>query len=65
MCNVTLRSVRSTIVTMEIQCVLHILSALGIQHAMRMRRIVICGLPGSTGFLQICLIKDVILEKKY
>ena len=27
--------------------------ALGIQHAMRMRRIVICGLPGSTKILRI------------
>jgi hypothetical protein len=36
--------------------VLHILSvflALGIQHAMHMRRIVICGLPGSTVFFHI------------
>ena len=38
------------------QWVLHNLSvfvALGIQHAMRMRRIVICGLPGSTIFFHI------------
>jgi hypothetical protein len=37
--------------------------ALGIQHAMRMRRIVICGLFGSTIFFNI-LIKGMMLKKK-
>jgi hypothetical protein len=42
---------------------------LGMQHAMRMRHIVICGLPGSTVFLHIsheehdCLKKPVIEPK--
>jgi len=53
--NVTLRNVRATIVAVEKQYVLLIMSvfvALVIQHAMRMRRI-ICGLPGSAIFFHI------------
>ena len=38
--------------------------ALGTQHAMRMRHIVICGLSHSTPFFQIYLIIDTIIEKK-
>ena len=55
--NVTLRRVRATIVAVEKLYVLHIVSvcvsvcvfgALGIQHAMRIRHIIICGLSDST-----------------
>jgi hypothetical protein len=64
--NATLRRLRATAVGVEEQWVLHIMSvcvcvcvcvcvALGIQHAMRMRRIVNCGLPRSTKFFQIFL----------
>jgi hypothetical protein len=38
--------------------------ALGIQQAMRMRRFVTCGLPGSTIFFPHYLIKDKIFQKK-
>jgi hypothetical protein len=38
--------------------------ALVIQHAMRMRHIVICGLPGSTIFFPHYLINGTIFEKK-
>jgi hypothetical protein len=38
--------------------------ALIIQHAMHMRRTVICGLPGSTKFFPHYLIKEIIFEKK-
>jgi len=53
------------------QCACAILStvacpavALGIQHAMRMRHIINCGLPRSTTFSPHYLINGTILEKK-
>jgi hypothetical protein len=48
--DVTLRRVRATIVAVEKQWVLHIMTvfaALGIQHTMHIRHIVICDLPRS------------------
>jgi hypothetical protein len=38
--------------------------AFGIQHAMRMRHIVTCGLPGSAVFFQIMLQKARFFKKK-
>jgi hypothetical protein len=38
--------------------------ALVIQHAMRMRRIVICGLPGCAIFFHFYLTNGTIFEKK-
>jgi hypothetical protein len=51
-----LRRVLATISEVERQLVLHIPNvcvALGVQHAIRMRHIVICGLPGSVVFFHI------------
>ena len=53
---VTVRCFRLTVAAVEKQQVLYILSlfiALVIQHAMRMRRIVICGSTGCTIFFRI------------
>jgi hypothetical protein len=53
-CNVALRCAHGTIVAVEMQYVLLIKSvALGVQHAMYMLPMVICGLPGSTIFFHI------------
>ena len=51
--NVTLRCPRVIIVAMKKQLVTYcecVFVALDIQHAMRMRRVVFCGLSGSTIF---------------
>ena len=55
---VTQKCLRVTFVTAEKQQVLYILNicvcvAVGIHHAMRMHRIVICGLSGCTLFFHI------------
>ena len=54
--NVTLRRVRVTIFAAEKNTITYsecMFVALGIQHAMRMRHIVICGLAGTTKFFHI------------
>jgi hypothetical protein len=52
-------------ITHHIQLYLECLRvALGVQYAVRMRRIVICGLPDSKLFFPYYLIHDKILHKK-
>ena len=57
MSNVTIRRVHATIVvgekTISIKYCECVFAALGMQHAMRMRRIAICVLPRSTTFFHI------------
>ena len=67
--NVTLRRVRVTTVAVEKQLMLHIVCvclcvALGIQYAMCMHHIVICGLSGCTVFSYIISISGTIFGKK-
>ena len=66
MYNVTVRRVRATIVAVEktkrITQPVCVVIALSIQHAMRMRRIVICGLP--LYIFPHYLINSTIFEKK-
>jgi len=64
---VTIRRVRATIVAVEKEQILHILSvcvAFVIQHAKRMRHIAICGLPRYTIFFPHYLINRTVFGKK-
>jgi hypothetical protein len=64
--NLARRYARGTIVAVEMQYALPILSvALGIQHAMYMRHSVICRLPGCTTFLHISHKRDDFEKKSY
>jgi len=55
--NVTLRCVRATIVVVEKAMIItqpaYVFVTLDIQHAMRMRHTLVCGLPRSTTFFHI------------
>jgi hypothetical protein len=68
MYNTTQRRFRGTIVAVEKERVLYKMSvclALGIQHAMRMRHIVVCSLPRSTIFFHFFVINGTNFEKCY
>jgi hypothetical protein len=68
MYNVTLRRVRTTVVQVEkaikIAQLVCVFLALGIQYAMRMRHIVICGLTRPENIFPHYLINGTIFEKK-
>jgi len=72
--NVTLKRVRETIVAVENQEIITysecIFVGLGTQHAMHMRHIVICGLPGCAVFFHMShqrhdFLKNVIEHKMF
>ena len=66
--NVTMRSVRATIVAVEKQYALHSLSvfvAFGIHNAMQMRRIIICSLSCCTVFFYIISLTARFTKKSY
>jgi hypothetical protein len=64
--NLTMRRFRSTIRLVEKPWVLHnlIICICSLRYAMRMRHIVICGLPRSTIFFPHYLLNSTIFEKK-
>jgi hypothetical protein len=64
-CNVTLRCVRATIIAVDITYSECVLVALGMQHTICMRHIIICGLFGSTIFFSDYLINGTIFGKKF